>query len=250
MNRNVLFVDAEDALATALQLMLWSRIRHLPVTHGGKLAGVLTERDILRYEAEHGGTDALSHRVALAASMPARFAHPDDALTEVMARMAADKIGCLPVLDKDELVGLLTVTDVLAYQVRRSLTGEPDETAARDLMTQDPVVVHANDKLSLAVERMAKHDVRHLPVVDSEERLCGILSDRDIRPVSSRRALDEMPVERVMSKSVISLPPNAPRSVLLDAFTTWHLSALPIVDGEERPIGMISYVDLLQALAP
>jgi CBS domain-containing protein len=88
MDRRVLRVDADDALATALQLMLWTGARHLPVMEEGKLVGVLTERDLLRYQAGHGGSDALSHSVGSAASMPAKFAHPDDSLTEAMARMA------------------------------------------------------------------------------------------------------------------------------------------------------------------
>jgi CBS domain-containing protein len=250
MKRNVMSVDAGDSLSTALQLMLWAAARHLPVLEEGRLAGVLSERDILRYQAEHGGSSALSHAVARAASMPPKFAHPDDSLTEAMARMRGSKVGCLPVVVEGELVGILTVSDVLAHQVQREFVGESDAPRAGEMMTKKPVVIGATDNLDLAVERMATNGVRHLPVVDGEGRLCGILSDRDIRPFSGRRELEVTPVENAMTRVVVSLGPDARRATLIDAFTRWHLSALPIVDEEQRPIGVVSYVDLLRTLAP
>lgn len=248
MNRHVLTVDADDTLSTALQLMLWTGGRHLPVVHEDRLVGVLTERDILRYQAQCPSPDALAHAVGAAASTPVKFTHPEDSLTEATERLAADKVGCLPVVVQGELVGLLTVTDLLAFQVQHAMSGTPETLCAKDVMTEDPILVYAGDKLDRAVERMAVHGIRHLPVVDGEGRLCGILSDRDVRPIARRWTLEETPVERMMTRTVITLKPTSPLSALLDAFTTWHLSALPIVDDDDRPVGIVSYIDLLRVL--
>ena len=98
----------------------------------------------------------------------------------------------------------------------------------------------------MAVDRMASNRVRHLPVVDSEGRMIGVLSDRDIRPITEKRALEERLVEEVMTRSVIALPPEATREMLIAAFTQHYLSAIPIVDQERRPVGVVSYLDLLR----
>jgi CBS domain-containing protein len=240
MTKKVETIDEGQPLSTARERMLVSGARHLLVMREGQLAGVLSERDILRYEVEHSG--GLAHPVRRAANMPAQQASPDDPLSEAIDRLAGHHLGCLPVVDeRQKIVGVLTASDLLQSRL--------DGPRAMELMSKHPVIVRASDVLSVAADRMAANRVRHLPVVDAGGGLCGILSDRDLRGIPSESALESTPVSEVMTKNVISLPPHATQRELVDAFATWNLSALPIVDGERRPIGMVSYVDLLRALS-
>jgi len=96
--------------------MLAYKTRHLPVVHGGKLVGVLSERDILEYRAKRDfDEDWWRGNTADAMRVPVQTAGPEDSLTA--GRMATSKIGALPIVELGKLVGLVTVTDVLAAEV-------------------------------------------------------------------------------------------------------------------------------------
>jgi CBS domain-containing protein len=247
MTENAVQIEGDDPLATALRLVLSTGARHLLVTHEGQLVGVLSERDILRYAAEHGD-GALAEPVRKAANMPAELVSPDDPLLDAAKRMTQRRIGCLPVVEEGRIAGILTVSGALSCFVDRAAAGRA-RLCARDIMSKHPIVVRAGDAVAVAADRMAANRVRHLPVIDRDGHICGILSDRDVRPISSMNALEARRVEEVMTKNVISLPPSATQDVLVDAFSRWNLSALPVVDERQRPIGMISYVDLLRSLS-
>src|SRR5581483_4384485 len=67
---------------------------------------------------------------------------------------------------------------------------QPQDTA-RMLMTHAPVTAAADDNLLDAVERMASRNIRHLPVIDGDRHVVGVLSDRDVRTLvgNSKRPL-------------------------------------------------------------
>lgn len=252
MSRHVATVDEGQPLSLALQMMLWSGARHLPVLHDHRLVGVLSERDILRYQASSNDPQAMRMPVKEAMSAPAKYVHPETSLSEAAARLAEDKIGCLPVVEQGVLKGIVTTTDFLTHQVRTTLEAPPAEhLSARDIMTVDPLTGAADDLVVDAVARMATANVRHLPVIDGERRVVGILSDRDIQPaaVSDPRLMESLRVAAVMSRDVLTLEEDAPLSLVLAAFTNWRMSAMPIVDKQERLVGIISYVDVVRALS-
>ena len=123
MPRKMVTISESDTLSTVEDIMTLGRVRHMPVVHGGKLVGVVSERDLLRASLstlnEFGSEQrrAFLHAVDISRVMstPAIVIDPD-ALVEDAARMMAErKIGCLPVVQEDELLGLITETDVLRY---------------------------------------------------------------------------------------------------------------------------------------
>jgi len=114
MNRDVVCVDEDEPLSTALQVILWGGHRHLPVLEQGRVVGVLTERDVLRHAARQGWGAGVSGRVKDAMSAPAEVASPGDDLPDAAAQMVASRVGCLPVVKAGRLVGILSRTDLLA----------------------------------------------------------------------------------------------------------------------------------------
>jgi CBS domain-containing protein len=126
MPRKMVTISESDTLSTVEDIMTLGRVRHMPVVRAGKLVGVVSERDLLRASLSNlsgFGSDerrAFLHVVEIARVMSAPpITIAADASVEDAARVMADrKIGCLPVVEDDELVGLITETDVLRYFAR------------------------------------------------------------------------------------------------------------------------------------
>lgn len=110
-------------LGDAHQMMTKHQIRHLPVVRDGRLCGILSERNILEYRAKTAfREDWWRAPVAVAMATPPQTAGPDDSLTEVAGRLAAAKIGAMPIVERGALIGLVTVTDVLEAEVASSMS--------------------------------------------------------------------------------------------------------------------------------
>ena len=88
----------------------------------------------------------------------------------------------------------------------------------RDLMTADPATLSEDDSLLIASDVMRLGRVRHLPVLNKEDHIVGILSDRDLAggallrasgmdDATERRLLERVNVGEVMTKEVVTTPP-------------------------------------------
>ena len=123
MSETMVTISESDRLSTVEDIMTLGRVRHMPVVHAGKLVGVVSERDLLRTSlsnlTEFGSEERrlFLHAVEIARVMstPPITIAPDATVEEAARVMAGRKIGCLPVLEGDQLLGLLTETDVLRY---------------------------------------------------------------------------------------------------------------------------------------
>jgi CBS domain-containing protein len=265
MQRQVITAAEDESLGLALQLMRWGELRHVPVLRpaDGRLSGVISERDVLRAHQLHPGENVLARQVRDFMVSPPEHIHPRADLADAAALLATQRIGCLPVVDAGELVGIITASDVLgtvAYPARPrhpSATAEPRVAA---IMRPEPLSAQPDDSLARAAARMLRANVRHLCVVDGEGKLVGILSDRDLRKLmgdpqralrsAQRRVpLTEARVQHAMTHSPETLDPDEPVSAAVFALLAHRFGALPVVDREQHPIGIVSYVDVLKHLA-
>jgi len=253
-------IGETDSLGAAQRAMSRSRVRHLPVISEGKVVGMLSERDILltRSRAERDD-DWWTMTVHDAMRAPAQTAGPDDSLHEVAARMAAYKIGAMPIVERGKVLGIVTVSDVLDAEVREAMAPAPVSAAtAADAMTPFPLTIAADAPLAEAVALMTAHHVRHLPIVNGHSTIVGILSERDVRtaigdPVEYldlfNRASTRYRVRDLMTAPAASVPFDKPLRDVARSFADTHIGALPVVDKFGALIGIISYVDALRALA-
>jgi len=125
--------------------------------------------------------------------------------------------------------------------------------------TPPSCVVTTKKEASLAAARtqMTIHRIRHLPVVDSDQRLIGIVSDRDLRSacpwsgegnVGQEEKLWEfskLKVVDVMTRSPYTITPDSTLQDVLALFHETRVGALPIVDSNGRVVGIVSETDLL-----
>ena len=100
--------------------MRYADISALPVVEGGRLVGILTERDVARAAAE--GADPRTHMVAAFMSLGPFVADPDEDSDDVVARMLDLGVRHLPILDGDQLVGIVSMRDLLTLEALRPLS--------------------------------------------------------------------------------------------------------------------------------
>jgi CBS domain-containing protein len=120
----------------------------------------------------------MAHETVQHAMTPAPTAVATDADAVDAARaMATENVGSLPVVDGDELVGMVTDRDLVLHVLAKDL--DPHKVTVADVCTSDPVVASPEEPLTIALERMAAEQVRRLPVVE-DGRLVGILAQADV----------------------------------------------------------------------
>jgi len=115
-------------------------------------------------------------------------ADPGASVYEVAAAMGAAKVGAIPVVEGERLVGIFSERDLMTRVVvpRR----DPDRTLVADVMTREVVTATLEDHVDFCVEKMRKAGCRHLPVLVGD-RLIGVFSMRDLL----RDELEEQTIE-------------------------------------------------------
>lgn len=104
---------------------------------------------------------------------------PDDNLAQAAAAMCSFDCGILPVVDDDRrLLGVLTDRDICMAVATRDQRAS--RLLVREVLTVDPVACGPDDDLARALERMARAQVRRLPVLDVDGALLGMLSIHDV----------------------------------------------------------------------
>ena len=106
---------------------------------------------------------------------------PTDSLEEVASVMQSEDIGPVPIvgdLESRNLIGIVTDRDIALRAVARGLDAR--RTSAEEVMTRELVTCGAEDDIDSALDLMARHQVRRLPIVDGGSRLVGMISQADV----------------------------------------------------------------------
>lgn len=105
-------IGSDQTLAKAETMMNEHRIRHLPVLDGGKLVGILSDRDLKMVES-FKDVDAEKVKISEAYQDEIYMVSPKAPLSEVCAEMSLHKYGSVLVMDNHKLVGIFTWVDAL-----------------------------------------------------------------------------------------------------------------------------------------
>ena len=113
------------------------------------------------------------------------FFKADSIISEIADSMSLKNIGAVPILDDDNtLQGVVSERDIVRKCVKNGR--DPDLVAASDIMTTEIITIDLKTSAEIAIKIMGENNIRHLPVVDKDNKLINFISHRDL--ISSVRS--------------------------------------------------------------
>ena len=258
MTRTVATVREWDELGLSSDLMRFRRFRHLPVVDArDRVVGIISRLDLVEQARRPGNPRLIP--VYDAMRRPPVTVPAAASIEEAADLMRRHEIHSLPVVDEDGVLeGILTDSDLLAAVagVAAPVRDVGSLLVAR-VMTSDPITIDADATLEEAAGMLLEGGFRHLPVLDADARLVGMLSERDLRSAFGTDFRDWTSVDQdrlddvianVMVPDPVVIRAHNRLVDVLDVFTDERIGAVPVLDDEDRLVGILSYVDVLQWL--
>jgi acetoin utilization protein AcuB len=244
-------IESVSSLDRALELMDRLDIRHLPVMEDGRLAGILSDRDVLEATGWllHGQGDP-DGQVRAHMRMPVESVKPDVDVNQAAVVMSRGRIGCAPVVAGADLVGIVTEIDLLrafSRGCRKGLFGADQDPPVRTIMTSDVVSADLTTTLEETREMFRANQIRHVPIRRGDE-IVAMVSDRDLRRAIGRRIPDSTRVSDVVQGGVISVPVSTRLSEAAEVMAANRISALT-VQQDEKTVGILTTWDVLDHVA-
>lgn len=122
-------------------------------------------------------------------------------------------------------------------------------------MTPVVAVLSIGDTLAAARKQLERGHIRHLPVVDGQSRLVGLLTHRNIigawlshgRPdrETPEAVASDIPVEMVMEREVLTVDEATTAARAAELLETYKFGCLPVVDGQHRLVGILTEADFV-----
>ena len=266
-------IGPDEPLDRAIMAMTDAGIRHLPVVRSGELVGILSDRDLFiavggLLAAQRGGSlDESDSRAGLrqVSDIMSREVKtlPLDSTAGPAARLMVEhKIGAIPLMEADRLVGIVSETDLLRALRDLSLTASPEHACHEPVqayMARSVFTVAPTDELEVAIDAFLNHHIRHLPVLDDGE-LIGVVTDRDVRQALGRESVMDQLAEAagdvlvghnrirdIMSDDPVTINPRSTLAEAAHVMLNEHLGSLIVMEGDDMA-GIITETDLIRIL--
>ena len=270
MTRDVVFVEVPGSRDTALKIMKETGITSVPVVKNRTLVGILTRGDIFRNPEED--------QIALLMTRQPVFVSPM-ATIEDAARIFIEKaIRRMPVVDDSQLVGFITVTDIVSAIAEMDIKTPVDNFIIREI-----VAVWEMTPIDVVGEIMKLANAEASPVIDSTNRVVGIVTEGALLKASkiedtieradlsagsdedawtweavrdtmsfyygvSRVELPSSPVKDIMMAEYESLYHKTGISECARQMRRFDVELLPVVTADEKLEGIIKDSDLVKVL--
>lgn len=265
MTSKVITTTPATHLNDARLVMDAENIRSLPVVKDGKLVGIVTYRGLLRTDVSaltgkvpQKDVDLKDYTIEAVMTRGVITTLPQAALPKAARVMMENKITALPVMERDELVGILTSSDLFRFIIAEIDTLN-EQIKVKDYMTVEVVTLTPQDSLLEAHRLMGVKRIRTLPVVDSHDRLVGIVTRTDLMGASPSRfvsrnhqdaslQIEQEKVERIMSTRLITIKEDANITEAARLMLENKIHSLPVLDDKGDMVGVITEYDLFQMI--
>jgi len=193
MNSNPTVIEDHTSLSNAYELMRNKGFRHLPVMKDKKLVGIVTDRD-LRLATSRLSTQPFKPEtpVSEVMSSPVRTAGADDPIGGAIKLMRETKIGCLPVMKHDELIGIVTSMDLLDAML--ILMGLNRPSGRLDVRLTDQLGELARLTELLSRDGVNIHSILSYFEKDGRMRIVLRVNSMEIRPIAAMLCKEKIEV--------------------------------------------------------
>ncbi|HTY53289.1 MAG TPA: CBS domain-containing protein [Methanomicrobiales archaeon] len=270
MTPDVVSVEIPGNRDDVLKILKRTGISGVPVLKEGKLVGIITRKDMLR-KAEETQLGLLMTR------NPATIA-PDAPIADAAELIIKKKIRRLPVVEEKDLVGILSVADLVS-----AIAQLKQKQEIKDHFTSRTFALWEETPLTLVGRVMEISGVDAIPILDSEGVLSGIISERDLIKNSSiedsvetsdfsngtdddewtwesirdlhtlsfgvsRVKLPARPVKTAMVTNVVSVPLNSEVGECALKMKRARVDQLPVVNSDKQLVGMLYDREIIRVL--
>ena len=269
--------------------------------------GLISERDVLRLnepQAQNKRTKkndrrALRQLLTQIVARKPKSISPQTQVHNIITIMLTNHIDIVPVISNTNLVGIVTTTNLLRLLIRLSNTiydlyprlknkTQSDKSTVscshekallsswvsqtvKQILTEQLITLEPNDTLSSAIEIMKQGQFRHIPITDSQQKLIGIVSDRDVlrqlpfagkRPlVPSKRFREDlfdvdpeasvldMPLDKIMIKKIKHVLLSCTVHESAKIMRKNRINCLPVVTEANEFRGIITITDMIWTLS-
>ncbi len=270
MTRDVVFVEVPGSRDTALKIMKDKGITSLPVVKNHKLVGIVTRGDIFRNPEED--------QIALLMTRQPVFVTPNAAINDAARILVENIIRRMPVVDDSDLVGFITVTDIVSAIADMDIGTPVDDYIIREI-----VAVWQMTPVDVVGEIMKLANADASPVLDSASKVVGIVTESALLKASkiedtiekadlsagsdedawtweavrdtmslyygvSRVELPSVPVKDIMMAEYESIYHKTGISECARQMRRFDVELLPVVTADEKLEGIIKDSDLVKVL--
>jgi CBS domain-containing protein len=270
MTSDVVHVEIPGNRDDVLKILKRTGISGVPVIKHKKIVGIITRKDLLRKPEE-------TQLGLLMTAKPFTIA-PDANVSEAARILVTKKIRRLPVVEDGHLLGLLSVADLIHAIAQKKIKDE-----IKDTYTSQTFALWEETPLPVVGRVMEISGVDAIPILDAENRLQGIISERDLIRNSSiedsvgvsdfsngtdddewtwesirdnhtisfgisKVQLPNRPVKLAMVRNVVAVPANAEVSECALKMRRARVDQMPVINGDKRLVAMLYDRELIRAL--
>ena len=256
----------------ALKILAKNNVSGMPILKKDTktVVGVLTRTDIFKNPEED--------QIALIMSRNYHYVEKNQDIEEAAKLLYEKRIHGLPVINnRDNLIGIISPTDILK-KINKDISEKIEK-----YFTNLVVPVYHETPINIVMEIINITREHALPILNDERRLIGIVTDGDLFKLShikesvsqtdfgmggdedawtwegirdtvrlhystSEVALPPVPVKEVMITNVVKATENTPVKEVAEKMLKNHISHIPVVDSNDRLIGMVTDIDLMAAM--
>jgi CBS domain-containing protein len=249
-------VDKDETLEHAVRVMKRYDTDRVLAFEEKKLVGIMTKKDIMTKLATLRTRNVVPGRMHVSSFMTPdpKTIPPDISVGEVARKMVSDGVGSYPVVENDNVVGLIT-----RWEIANLVNEYAADVKAVDVMITIPEILKTTNKVLHARRLLLQYNLLFIPVVDEEGRLVGyitvdevadaFLAFHDIVPEKYRKErIDHLLVDDIMR---LRPPVVQPDASVVEAFEKMKTkkSKGVVVMHEDKIVGIITLDELVRLIA-